>query len=107
MVRLIIMTDIQMSINCMMNGNKEKILKGINSDSPILIANAIMQGVNFEIKDKQFTESLKKLKTNNIRVLNVPLNYLAIAALSIIGDEVYTGDDVYIKNMIESKFGLK
>lgn len=78
----------------------EKIVEDMKSNVPCVVMQAMLLGIDKKITDKRFIDAIKEHKNNRICLLNVPINYVAIAALDILGEEKYNGSDVYIMNMI-------
>lgn len=98
------MSDIQAEIDKMHNGSIESIMKGISSDIPIVILNAIIAGTRLELKNIVFTEGINKTKRSAEVLLGVPIRNFAIASLDVLGIEKYLGDDIRIKELIDCKF---
>ena len=72
----------------------------IKSGKPILVMQAILAGIEEEITDDSFVEELVNNKDNETRLLNVPIGYVATAALDVLGKETYRGSNEYILKMI-------
>ena len=70
------------------------------SDTPGTVMQAILSGIDKRITDKRFIDALKEHKNDEICLLNVPINYVAKAALDVLGAEKYKGSNVYIMDMI-------
>ncbi len=99
------MKTINDEIKSMYDGDYEAIIAGIQSETPILVMNAIIAGVQHNVQDKKYVEGLRKEKENDIELLNVQIKDVAIAGLDILGIEKYMGNDVRIKKYIST--GLK
>lgn len=98
------MTDLQAKIAAMYQGDLQEILSGICDERQILVVNAIITGTRQKIRDTAFVERLHQLTADSeTKLLNVPISFFAIAALDILGIKRYTGDDEYIKKLIDSK----
>lgn len=77
-----------------------EVIDKIKSGKPILIMQAILTGIEAEITDKTFIEEIENNKENETRLLNVPIGYVATAALDVLGKETYMGSNEYILKMI-------
>lgn len=85
----------------MSDDNLIEIINKMKSNKPIFIMQALLQGIDEKIVDESFIEEIKKYKNNETRLLNVPIGYVAIAALDVLGKEKYIGNNEYILNMIK------
>lgn len=85
----------------MSNDNLIEIINKMKSNKPIFVMQALLQGIDEKIVDESFIEEIKKCKNNETRLLNVPIGYVAIAALDVLGKEKYIGNNEYILNMIK------
>lgn len=84
--------------------NDDRVIKSIDkikSGKPILVMQAILLGIEKKITDKSFIQEIKKYKDDETQLLNVPLGYVATAALDVLEEEAYSGDNEYILNMIK------
>ena len=77
-----------------------EVIDKIKSGKPILVMQAILRGIEAKITDEAFVEEIKNNKDNEICLLNVPIGYVATAALDVLGKEIYTGSNEYILKMI-------
>lgn len=77
-----------------------EVINKIKSGKPIFVMQAILTGIEAEITDKTFIEEIEKNKENETRLLNVPIGYVATAALDVLGNETYMGSNEYILKMI-------
>ena len=62
---------------------------------------ALLQGIDENITDESFIKEIKQYKNNEICLLNVPIRYVATAALDVLGSEKYIGTNEYILKMIK------
>lgn len=101
------MSDLKHKIDTMYKGDEETIIKGISSESQIIVANAVIAGTQQGITDTTFVDELKKLVNNTeIVLLGVPISSIATAALDILGITKYEGNDEYIHSLITSKLAF-
>lgn len=77
-----------------------EVINKIKSGKPIFVMQAILTGIEAEITDKTFIEEIEKNKENEKRLLNVPIGYVATAALDVLGKETYMGSNEYILKII-------
>jgi len=77
-----------------------EVINKIKSGKPIFVMQAILTGIEAEITDKTFIEEIEKNKENETRLLNVPIGYVATAALDVLGKETYMGSNEYILKII-------
>ena len=77
-----------------------KIIEDTKSDTPGIAMQAILLGIDKRITDERFINAVKEHKDDKICLLNVPMDYVARAALDILGAEKYNGNNAYIVNMI-------
>ena len=77
-----------------------EVIDKIKSGKPILVMQAILTGIEAKITDEAFIEEIKKNKENETRLLNIPIGYVATAALDVLGKETYMGSNEYILKMI-------
>lgn len=84
----------------MRNNMVIEVINKIKSGKPIFVMQAILTGIEAEITDKTFIEEIEKNKENETRLLNVPIGYVATAALDVLGNETYMGSNEYILKMI-------
>ena len=95
----------QALIDSMVSGNAEAIIIGIQSEIPILIMNAILQGAKHCITDSSFIRALQEKHVNSdVVLLGVRIGSCAIAALDYLNIKKYKGDDQFITGLIETKF---
>lgn len=99
--------DTQEIINKMSSGNFEAILYGAHSNIPILNLNAIIFGTKYLLKDTDFINIIKSSFLNsNITFFGVEIKKIATASLHLLGVKKYTGEDHFIKELIDSKFNF-
>lgn len=99
------MNEVQTQIDRMISGNEDEILSGILSDRPIVLVNAIMSGARHRIADPKFVEALKQISSSSTeKVMGLPLSKVAAAALCILKNEQYDGEDKVIDNLVRSRF---
>lgn len=99
------MSNKQTIINQIVSGNEKAIIAGIRSDSPIIALNAIMSGTRCGIANSDFVDGVRDISTKSSDVImDIPLRKFAIAALHILENKKYSGDDTIIKALIESRF---
>nr|WP_288555615.1 hypothetical protein [uncultured Mediterraneibacter sp.] len=84
----------------MSNNFIERIIEDTKSDTPGVVIQAILSGIDKRITDERFINAVKEHKDDKICLLNVPINYVARAALDILGAEKYNGNNACIVNMI-------
>ncbi len=84
----------------MSNDFLEKIVNDMKSDTPGVVMQAMLSGTDKRIADERFISEVKKHKNDNTCLLNVPIGYVAKAALDVLGVEKYAGNNEYIINMI-------
>ena len=77
-----------------------EVIDKIKSGKPILVMQAILTGIEAKITDEAFIEEIKNNKDNEICLLNIPIGYVAKAALDVLGKETYMGSNEYILKMI-------
>ena len=83
--------------------NDNSFIETINkmrSNKPIFVMQALLQGIDENITDESFIEEIRQHKNNEICLLNVPIGYVATAALDVLGSEKYIGNNEYILKMI-------
>ena len=81
-------------------GNREEIIAGIHSETPIIVMNAVIAGVRQGVRDEKYIEGLRKAAENEITLLHISIKDVAIAGLDVLGIEKYEGDDSRIKEYI-------
>ena len=84
--------------------NDNNFIENINkmrSNKPIFVMQALLQGIDENITDESFIEEIRQYKNNEICLLNVPIGYVATAALDVLGSEKYIGNNEYILKMIK------
>lgn len=77
-----------------------EVIDKIKSGKPILVMQAILRGIEEEITNEAFIKEIEYNKDNEICLLNVPIGYVATAALDVLGKETYMGSNEYILKMI-------
>lgn len=85
----------------MNNDNFIETINKMKSNNPIFVMQAILQGIDENITDESFVEEIRQYKNNEICLLNVPIGYVATAALDVLGSEKYNGNNEYILEMIK------
>ena len=76
---------------------KENIYKAFSEVDTILEYSS--EEIRNKVPDK-FRQLIKNNKDNEICLLNVPIGYVATAALDVLGKETYMGSNEYILKMI-------
>lgn len=84
--------------------DKENILQNIMKKEAFFVMNAVINGTKANLHDDDFIAAVKNNKTNSDTIMNVPVNYVAIAALHLLEIEKYNGTEQVINSLIESKF---
>ena len=79
-----------------------EVIDKIKSGKPIFVMQAILRGIEEEITDEAFIKEIEYNKDNEICLLNVPIVYVATAALDVLGKETYMGSNEYILKMIRN-----
>lgn len=97
------MTNTQKLIDRMHAGEIPMILENIQARTPILVLNAMMAGVKMGVKDPAFIEGIKKAEKSDVVLLGLPIKKVATAALHLLGQCEYSGEDPVIAALIESK----
>ena len=100
------MTNIQLQIDDMHNGNVVAIVKGVFSPAPIVVMNAILAGTQHNLHDTGFVDGVRRAVESNEILLNIPLRSVAIASLHLLGIEQYCGQDNMIWSMINNKLNV-
>lgn len=101
------MSNIQNKIDLMYSGDTEEIVSNVNSDIPILVANAIIAGTKKCLKNSVFLDAIQNKVTNSdITFFGMPLSDIAIASLDILGINKYKGNDDNILKLIHSGFNF-
>lgn len=85
----------------MNDNNFIEIINKMRSNKPIFVIQALLQGIDENITDESFIEEIIQYKNNEICLLNVPIGYVATAALDVLGSEKYIGNNEYILKMIK------
>ncbi|WP_288952348.1 hypothetical protein [uncultured Catenibacterium sp.] len=85
----------------MNDNNFIEIINKMRSNKPIFVMQALLQGIDENITDESFIEEIIQYKNNEICLLNVPIGYVATAALDVLGSEKYIGNNEYILKMIK------
>ena len=93
-------------IERMRNGDREAIMKGLSCQGAIYRMDAIAFASLNNIKDAEIVKRLKELKKDDVFLDGYTVGDFAVAALDNLGIEKYIGDDVRMKNLIESKFAF-
>ena len=97
--------EIQTLIDQMADNNACAILKGINSDIPILNLNAIIFGTKYKFNNFEFVNNIKeRFVDSNIKFFGTELKCFAIASLHLLNVQKYVGFDRTILRLIESNF---
>ncbi len=86
----------------MNNNSNKKIINDIQSNIPAVVMQAIISGIDNRVTDESFIDAIKKHKDDETCLLNVPISYVAKAALDVLGAETYNGKNEQIKNMINA-----
>lgn len=100
------MKQIQNLIDDMYNGNTDAILSGISSNNDFLLINAIIAGTKQGVKEDKFIEGITKAQESEAILLGFPIASIATASSHLLQKKKYTGDDVIVKELLESKFDI-
>lgn len=101
------MNEVQAKIDCIISGNEEEIISGVFSDRPIIVVNAIMAGTRRRITDSKFIERLKEISSDSTeKVMGLPVSKFATAALYILNEEQYDGNDKVVEKIVRSRFEI-
>lgn len=84
----------------MNDNNFIETINKMRSNKPIFVMQALLQGIDENITDESFIEEIRQYKNNEICLLNVPIGYVATAALDVLGSEKYIGNNEYIPEYI-------
>lgn len=96
----------KITIERMRNGDREAIMKSLSCQGAIYRMDAIAFASLNNIKDAEIVKRLKELKKDDVFLDGYTVGDFAVAALDNLGIEKYIGDDVRMKNLIESKFAF-
>jgi hypothetical protein len=80
----------------------EKIIEDMQSNTPAVIMQTIISGIDQRVTDERFINAVKEHENDETCLLNVPISYVAKAALDVLGAETYNGKNEQIKNMINA-----
>ena len=82
-----------------------EIIEYSNSVNGLNRLNSILFGAKYGVRAERFITRLIDMSTDNATTFfGTPMSSFAKAALDILGVEKYTGDDDYIRIMIDSGF---
>lgn len=98
------MSEEQRIIDEMYSGNILTIKSNITSDIPNLVMNSIIAGIKFNIQDNDYIEGIKKACSNKTILMGICLGSVAKAALCILTNSQYNGNDSIIKSLIDNHF---
>ena len=90
----------------MYQGNKEVILESLRSESIFLNMNAIICCAQKKLSAKEFIDALVSLKDVDIALLGYRISDAATAALYLVNNEPYEGENEVVKKLVDSNFGL-
>lgn len=88
----------------MKKGDKSAILEGLRHSGALFRINGIMNAERYSLKDKEIIDSILNLKCDKISFDGYSVSDFAISALDLLNLEKYEGNDVAIKQLIESRF---
>ena len=88
----------------MKKGNKSAILEGLRHPGALFRINGIINVERYGLKDEEIIDYILDLKCDKISFDGYSVSDFAISALDLLDLEKYNGNDVAIKQLIESKF---
>lgn len=94
----------QQAIDNMCKGDITAIKEYITSDIPNLVMNSIIFGVKIGLKDEDYVRKLEMNCSSKTVLMGVCLGNVAQAALCILTDKPYLGNNSTIKSLIKSNF---
>lgn len=100
------MNNTQKKIDYMRDGNNAVIIDSISSESPILVMNAIIEGVRYSVQDERFVEKLKSASNNHVELLGIKISEVAKAAMDLLHIRKYNGTDKKVIELINSRFNF-
>lgn len=86
------------------NGEPSSIMKGLVHPGAFYRVNSILCACRFKVTDPPLKIYLDRLKTDDLVLNGYKVSEFAIAALDILGLEIYAGGDPRIRALIKSKF---
>lgn len=100
------MKSAQKIVDEMYSGNTECIISNIFSSNPYLVINAIICGVRYRLNSPDFIYGIRVATSNTQRVLGYAISSVANAAMCILNDMPYRGDDRVTIELIKSNFEI-
>lgn len=91
-------------IDRMKKGDKKAIVDALSHSGAIYRMNAISFCAIWKIKDPEVENRIKELKQDDVTLDGYRVSDFAAAALDLMGIETYTGNRIFTKNLIDSKF---
>lgn len=91
-------------IRKMQLGDVSALKRGFDAKGAIYHINAIAWTTKNNIKNAGLISSIKKLTNDNTLISGYTVGQFALASLDILNIQKYQGDDVSVKNLIESNF---
>lgn len=79
---------------------EKKILGKLNSEGALYRCHGILETVWFGISNSEIIERLNELKTDSVLVMGRPVSAYAIAALHLMQEECYVGNDKDVRDLI-------
>lgn len=93
-------------IERMRNGDREAVMKGLSCQGAIYRMDAIAFASLNNMNDTETVEKLMELKKDDVFLDGYTVGDFAVAALDNLGIEKYKGDNILVKNLIESGFAF-
>lgn len=100
------MTELQTKIDKIRAGDTAAIIRGISSQSDLIVINSILAGAKLKLADKDFIDGVKKAQNSNVVLLGFPIKSIAEAAIYFLTDTEYSGDDALIRELIDNRFNI-
>ena len=96
----------KITIERMRNGDREAIMKSLSCQGAIYRMDAIAFASLNNMNDTETVEKLMELKKDDVFLDGYTVGDFAVAALDNLGIEKYKGDNILVKNLIESGFAF-
>ena len=91
----------------MIQNDEEAILEGAYADSSFLFFIAVLWGTRYKVKNIKFISALRdRLIHSKARFFGINLSDFVIAALDILDEERYEGDDPVVLYLISTNFDI-
>ena len=85
------------------HGNSDAILQGLSHPGAIFRVNGAISAVKYVVKTPVIKMRLERIKNDNTIINGYRVSDFAIAALDILGLEMYRGNDLKVRALIKSK----